>query len=302
MNQTIISLFSALFLLVTPTLFSQDANIVKLDDVNIKQQTTISVNITVKRSVIHVGPYARFAQKYLGVIVPLSDKDIYSIEDVNMYSIQNGPVPTSFNYPMVNSYGADTTIVMDGIFSKLPDNIVNPVLSLEQQAKNAADKIFVLRKDRFDILRGYTGEYNAGLGAALEEIARLDSEILALFVGKQTVSYAFKNYQVVPGEKNTYVVARFSVDAGLVSDSDLSGQPLVLSIETEKSNLIQKMSPEQVKSLGKDASVMNQYQYTTNSVCQLFMGTDVLAKVTIPIFQRGEIISAPYNLETLSGK
>ena len=37
-------------------------------------QTTVVVDITVARESVVTGPYARFAQKYFGVIAPLADK------------------------------------------------------------------------------------------------------------------------------------------------------------------------------------------------------------------------------------
>ena len=36
-------------------------------------QTTVVVDITVARESVVTGPYARFAQKYFGVIAPLAD-------------------------------------------------------------------------------------------------------------------------------------------------------------------------------------------------------------------------------------
>ena len=45
----------------------------------VEPRSTIAVDITVERTEIIVGPYARFAQKYLGVRAPLSDKDSYRI-------------------------------------------------------------------------------------------------------------------------------------------------------------------------------------------------------------------------------
>ena len=42
-------------------------------------QTTVVVDITVARESVVTGPYARFAQKYFGVIAPLADKETYTL-------------------------------------------------------------------------------------------------------------------------------------------------------------------------------------------------------------------------------
>ena len=47
-------------------------------------QTVIKVTLVIEKESIRKGPYARFAQKYLGVMAPLSDKEIYSIVDAKL--------------------------------------------------------------------------------------------------------------------------------------------------------------------------------------------------------------------------
>lgn len=42
-------------------------------------RTTLKVIVVVEKESIRKGPYARYAQKYLGVMAPLADKDIYTI-------------------------------------------------------------------------------------------------------------------------------------------------------------------------------------------------------------------------------
>ncbi len=64
-------------------------------------QTTVVVDITVARESVVTGPYARFAQKYFGVIAPLADKETYTLRSaaVSRYDpvvtrdLNPGPVP-----------------------------------------------------------------------------------------------------------------------------------------------------------------------------------------------------------------
>ena len=64
-------------------------------------QTTVVVDITVARESVVTGPYARFAQKYFGVIAPLADKETYTLRSaaVSRYDpvvtrdLNPGPIP-----------------------------------------------------------------------------------------------------------------------------------------------------------------------------------------------------------------
>ncbi len=47
-------------------------------------RTTVTVRLVARREVIKKGPYARFAQKYLGVVAPLTDKTLYTLEGASM--------------------------------------------------------------------------------------------------------------------------------------------------------------------------------------------------------------------------
>ena len=42
-------------------------------------RTVLAVDLTVERTVTLCGPYARYAQKYLGVRAPLTDKTTWSV-------------------------------------------------------------------------------------------------------------------------------------------------------------------------------------------------------------------------------
>lgn len=70
------------------------------------------------------------------------------------------------------------------------------------------------------------------MNAALSEIERLEQSYLELFLGKQTVLVETHRYLVYPeAGKNQYVFCRFSPAAGLLPDSDLSGDMVLLQIE-----------------------------------------------------------------------
>lgn len=51
-------------------------------------QTVVKVRIEAEKECVKVGPYARFAQKLLGVMAPLSDKSVFSIKQATITSCQ----------------------------------------------------------------------------------------------------------------------------------------------------------------------------------------------------------------------
>ena len=48
----------------------------------------VRVQVVAERESVRVGPYARFAQKLLGVMAPLADKDIYTIQSATLCAAQ----------------------------------------------------------------------------------------------------------------------------------------------------------------------------------------------------------------------
>ena len=47
-------------------------------------RSVVKVRIVTEKESVRVGPYARFAQKLLGVMAPLADKDVYTIKSATL--------------------------------------------------------------------------------------------------------------------------------------------------------------------------------------------------------------------------
>lgn len=192
--------------------------------------TTLSVNVVVQRQEIVTGPYARYAQKYLGVTAPLADKIIYEVAKVTV--LDNSEIPYYSEYsenrvlPHMNPESGFPRLTVD--------KTAAAALSLEENARLAAEKIFEIRRIRLDLISGEVGEnvFGGGLSSALAELSRLEEEYLSLFLGKQSVRFDEKQYRVTPiKNKATYTVCRFSPTDGLLSADDLSGVPMVLELK-----------------------------------------------------------------------
>lgn len=273
--------------------------------------TTVKVAIAVERESIRKGPYARFAQKYLGVMAPLADKDIYTIRGAKLAYTdpERRPVAVSAKVGVVNYFentdavfndmGLNSVVMQKTVMSHLesdssfmkvaPDRMTTIEKSPEQMAKEAADAIFTLRKRRFDLVTGEAGEnvFGAGMPAALAEIARLEQEYLSLFLGKQTLQTIVKEYNVVPvADKSSYIVARFSPTAGLVPDTDLGGRPIILMLKSEDS-VSQPIAGK------KDSRPMIYYRVADFVNCRLMDASAELAKERIPMYQFGATVEVP---------
>lgn len=251
--------------------------------------TTLLISVVVEKETIKKGPYARFAQKYLGAIAPLTDKEIYTISeagigytdpDRDMWQNPDLRLFTGAECPASESQQAD--------FPKVNVDRVSPIeKSLEEQARDAANTIFTLRKRRFDLVSGEAGEYvfGEGLKAALQEMEKMEGEYLALFMGKQSVSREVRTIEVVPqAGKTTYIVCRFSGDKGLMPETDLSGTPVVLTLEPENSI--------SVPAVGKGSRATEFYRVADFVQCTLSGPAGELARARIPVYQFGQTLPA----------
>jgi hypothetical protein len=252
-------------------------------------QTTLYVNITVEQQAIIAGPYARYAQKYLGVMAPLADKVLYGIVGA---TINIEPV----KYP--ETEGVELMIVShmnpaSGFPKLLVDRMSNSDISLEDNARSAAQRIFDIRKSRYELITAEAGEnvFGAGLAAALAELDKLEDEYLSLFLGKQTTKTTHAEYKITPeAGKENYIVGRFSDTGGLLSAEDLSGQPIVL-----ETNPLNTLSYENLMNAGftvveKPTKSDRAYRVADDVMCRVVFGNTEIASESIPIFQFGKTL------------
>ena len=202
------------------------------------QRTTLAVTLTVEQQEIIAGPYARYAQKYLGVAAPLADKVLHKVTsakllDASDITQQDEAQETT---PATEPAAQPTHMNPASGFPRLTVDKTSAVtMSLEESARLAAEKIFTIRRSRFDLITGEVGEnvFGGGLDSALAELSRLEEEYLSLFLGRETVRSERRTYSVSPVKgRLTYTVCRFSETDGPLPLDDLSGVPVVLELQT----------------------------------------------------------------------
>ncbi len=251
-------------------------------------QTTLTINMVVEKSTTVAGPYARYAQKYLGSRAPLTDKVSYAIVETAISATDTAPAPTAPTFDegseVVSLRGTDEE------FPKvMPDRISATEVPLETAAAEAAKTIYQLRKARIDLVLGNVGEnvYGAGLKAALDEIDRLEQEYLELFLGKQVVTRIVKSVAVVPEKSKTkYILCRFSEQSGIEPANNLSAQPIVLELMPSG----QIPTEELTLKSERDTRYAVPFRIADNVVCRLSDSRGTLIEVELPIFQYGKVV------------
>lgn len=251
---------------------------------NLKQQTTIEIILKVRKEQVVMGPYARYAKQYLGVTVPLNNKTIYSIVDA---SIQE-------TIPNQNKK-SDVLVCENKIVNSASQRIdfidvsINPITtgistrSDAEIARSAAETIFTLRKRRFEMVTGESIDLGAGTEAAIKEMARIEREYLNLFTGITSTEYISYVFEVIPStSRDKYIVCRISENGGILNETDLTGEPVLLVIKSLNT------LPEAPARSKKDATTKVLQPEIVE--CTLFIGTDKMLSENIYMYQFGKLL------------
>lgn len=249
-------------------------------------ETVLAADITVRCEKIVCGPYARYAQKFLGLRAPLTDKTVYTVADAAIALMPGERYVTAWELPAstcrVESYeaqGADfARLQTDRLDMTEPD--------LQTAARNAAAAIFSLRKHRLDLISGEAGEnvFGAGLPVALERLDRLEQEYLELFLGRRVVTTETRRFRVTPAEgKLQQIVCRFSPDAGLLPANDLTGDIVLLQYEP------QGMAVDEAGVRPTSSTIP--YRIAALTRCSLIAAGQEQAAQVLPVFQFGRTIA-----------
>ncbi len=168
--------------------------------------------------------------------------------------------------------------------------------SIENKAAEAAAVIFNLRQMRLDVVTGFSDIIFEGesMKAALDEITRLESEYMSLFLGKSVKDTQTVLFDVIPTAQNAkqmYIAFRVSDRDGLVPADNMSGRPIVLEIVTDKKSL-----PTGSENLAIDAREKGQhiiYRKPATMLVKLMDGKDLIMQNRIPIYQFGKVLTFP---------
>ncbi len=252
-------------------------------------KTLLAVDVELTCDKVIAGPYARYAQRLLGVRPALTDKSVWAIRDVTV-SVAD-PVKAvaapQLERPEVQTYRYTEAAEE---FPRLPIDRTGTALvpeSEETAAANAANALFSLRRHRQELVTGEVGEnvFGAGLQHAIEEIDRMEQAYLELFLGKRTVTTSTRRILIYPqADKKQYMVCRFSVADGVLPTNDLSGDMVILQIDP------QPVSTTGIEAGERETSVIA-CRVAAPSNCVVSCGNRTFGGITLPIFEFGKTIN-----------
>ena len=169
--------------------------------------------------------------------------------------------------------------------------------NVEAKAAEYAELINTLRKKRIEIVTGdsdFTGE---GLTAVLAEIRRLETDYTYLFIGKSTRATEVHFFDVIPDEnqsQQSYIAFRFSEKQGLIPADNVGGRPIILTLEKETSAYADTATDADAKKLKME---LIYYRVPRIAKISLLDGTNVLLQDRFPIYQFGNTLSIPADLQ-----
>lgn len=243
----------------------------------------LAVDLTVEKEVVTVGPYARYAQKFLGVRGALTDKTVYTVRSARI-ALLDGDAATAAAVP-ADEVRAVSYLGDAETFSRVPfDKRSLEDESLETAARKAANTLFIIRRRRMELITSEAGEnvFGAGLQAALTELDRQEQAYTELFLGKRVTTVVVERMVVVPDAgKQKYILCRFSSERGILPAADLTGDAVVLQLEKESDGAF-TLTPASPK-----AARTATYRVAADVVCTLYCGAEELARTALPLFEFG---------------
>ena len=247
--------------------------------------TTLAVDIVVEKEHTIVGPYARYAQKYLNVRGSLVEKTVYSVKDAKLSildiesALKSGEIPAP-TMEVLSYMGNENE------FAKvLPDRMSSATISQEDAAAQAASAIFAIRKSRMELIRGEAGEnvFGGGLKDALDALDAKEQAYLELFLGKKVVT-TYTHRVVIPmsSSSQSYAVAKLSASKGIMAAASQEGEAITLNVTpSNKANLssVAEVDP-------KDKTAI-QVRIADPATCVVMVGKNAVASAVLPIFELG---------------
>lgn len=246
--------------------------------------TSVAVDLIVEKEQTVVGPYARYAQKFLNMRGSLVDKTVYSLKGVKL-AVTGGEDVIADAVPAAEVTETSYMGSASEFAKVLPDRMSATAVSEEEAAANAAQAIFSIRKHRMDLITGEAGEnvFGAGLKDALAALDAAEQEYLELFFGKRVVTTSVERV-VVPMVEGvqSYAVARISSSAGVVAADAKDGDAVTL--EVAPSGRARLCSIVEADPKSKTAVKV---RVADPSTCTVKVGDKVLTSAVLPLFEMG---------------
>lgn len=344
MKRTIIA-FLALAAIFTPSVTKAQGNADPTGCVTYSlPSTVIALEVDAVQEKFYAGPYAKFAEKYLGIKARQRDEATYQLTSVKMVPYVEADQSRRYTFEVPKGYTAPFLYLTSqglvsfsdggsgaatnwrfptagkGDFSDkgLSSNLTSESTTLyrnekkettynkvsvqqnmiveksvEKKAAETAQMILNIRDQRLKIVTGDTDATYSGeaMGAAIDELTRLEKEYLMLFVGYSEYQTQKMNFEVIPqpGETQMYIAFRLSDTAGLVPADNITGKPVVMEIVPQA--FAEPVGAPAANKAKKGLEI----SYRIPAICnvKLLDGVNMLLQSRIPIYQLGRESSTP---------
>ena len=293
MNVLKISLLSAA-ILACPSFKAQETQRLTADKLNeygilySLPITHLNIEVEAVKTVKKAGPYARYAEKFLGVKgAILADSQSWEIKDVSISSygvpdlnnqwlakfksgtstfmvIDDSGLPLALNaepemavVERKRNKMADKSILEGTDYSSAFSEEMVASESMLKRAETTAQKIFELRESRNDLVSGNADKMppdGASLKLMLDELNRQERILTAMFVGTTTTEIVAAQFDYVPADAvSQEVIFRVSDYDGIVDRNDLGGDPVYLTLTVDQRGELPVDEKGEVKRVPKDA-------------------------------------------------
>jgi len=294
-------------------------------------KTQLDITVTVRRTKQTPGPYALYAERYLGINEVIQSEQIshelvkitanpVAVPDTKLrYVIMPDPkakeAPTISLSPEGFLLGCNVDIQACHAGCQPANRPKKSTETPEYQAKAsstftrdmqqatstaklaelAAAQLFNLRETRLSLLHQET-EHTPADGASykllLAEINRMETYYLELFTGSTETVETQHRLTFEPKKEEEVVLCRFNRQQGLVDKNDLSGEPVLINVSNTYAPALESVK----RSIDKKAKPVGLY-YRMPALTTINIADDqrVYWKNTVQVAQLGSVSSLPSN-------
>jgi len=172
--------------------------------------------------------------------------------------------------------------------------------TLEEKAAEAAHDILKLRKRKALALAANYDKLppdGKAYQVMVEELNKIIGDYESLFIGKSFKSSHKYVFEVVPDTKGSKAIVafRFSANAGILPESNVSGKPIMLELDAN-ADLIKNGEQKAAPISGETSSNGLFYRTPGIVVARLLNGSDVLAQARLSMAQFGVVTPVPDGL------
>jgi hypothetical protein len=285
-------------------------------------KTVFAIHADYSKTTQKAGPYAKYAEKYLGVkdqSVVSEDKTYFTLNKVSIES--KGVVDKDDSY-LVDFKSKTTSpfvyLTEDGLICTInaeyePESVNNKIAapkqtselptppahsvyteeylqagSVTKMAEVAAKQIYKLRDSRTDLLTGNADNAprdGEGMKIVLANLEAQEKALTELFLGTTSVESFDKDFEIEPTSNiDKEVLFRFSKYFGIVDKDDLSGSPVYINIKNLEDSETQEITDPKRKAKEPQSIV---YNLPGKAAVEVFYGIKSMYKNTFPVVQFG---------------